>query len=81
MESSTSEGKKWDEEHDTLDESDPVESLKYLMTDHKLKATKLAAILGVSKGFISEILSYKKGFSKENIRKLAQHFKSKARVI
>ena|ERR1700749_1791380 len=72
---------KWDEEHNTLGESDPVEVLKYLMAEHKLKAKNLADILSVSPGFISEILSYKKGFSKENIWKLAEHFKVKQELF
>ena len=72
---------KWDEEHDTLGKSDPVEALKYLMAEHQLKSNALADLLGVSKGFISEILSYKKGFSKENIRKLAKHFKVKQELF
>ena len=72
---------KWDEEHDTLGKSDPVEALKYLMAEHQLKSNSLADLLGVSKSFISEILSYKKGFSKENIRKLAEHFKVKQELF
>lgn len=72
---------KWDEEHDSLGKSEPVEVLKYLMAEHQLKAKGLADLLGVSKGFISEILSYKKGFSKENIRKLAEHFKVKQELF
>lgn len=72
---------KWDEEHDALGKSDPVEVLKYLMAEHHLKSKDLADLLGVSKGFISEILSYKKGFSKENIWKLAGHFKVKQELF
>jgi len=45
------------------------------MAEHQLKSNGLAKVLGVSKSFISEILSYKKGISKENIWKLAEHFK------
>lgn len=66
---------KWDSEHSTLTEADPVELLKYLMTEHKLKARDLAELLGVGKSTISEILHYRKGFSKEIIRKLAERFK------
>ena len=66
---------KWDEEHSTLSESDPVELLKYLMEENKIKAKALADMLGVSKSTISEILHYRKGFSKEIIRKLAEKFK------
>lgn len=66
---------KWDDEHNTLGESDPVELLKYLMDENKIKAKTLAELLGVSKSTISEILHYRKGFSKETIRKLAERFK------
>lgn len=45
------------------------------MDDHHLTATALADILGVSKGYVSDILNYKKGLSKDVIRKLAEHFK------
>ena len=66
---------KWDRDHSTLGELDPVELLKSLMEDHKLKAKDLAEILELSKGTVSKILNYQKGFSKETIRKLARHFK------
>jgi len=65
----------WDDTHNSLGEMDPVELLKSLMDDHKLKAKDLADFLQVSKGYISDILHYKKGFSKEIIRKLADRFK------
>ena len=65
----------WDREHSTMGESDPVELLKSLMEDHHLKAKDLTDILGLSKGTVSKILNYQKGFSKETIRKLAQRFK------
>ncbi len=35
----------------------------------------LAIILGISKGYVSDILRYKKGLSKMVIRKLAAYFK------
>jgi len=66
---------KWDDEHSTLTQADPVELLKYLMDEHQLKAKNVAAILGVNKSTVSEILHYRKGFSKEIIRKLSDHFK------
>jgi HTH-type transcriptional regulator/antitoxin HigA len=66
---------KWDEEHSTLNTADPVEILKYLMDEHKLKAKDIAVLLEVNKSTVSEILHYRKGFSKEIIRKLAEHFK------
>ena len=66
---------KWDNEHSTLNTADPVEILKYLMDENNLKAKDLSELLGVGKSTISEILNYRKGFSKEIIRKLATHFK------
>jgi HTH-type transcriptional regulator/antitoxin HigA len=66
---------KWDAEHNTFDELDPIQLLHSFMEDHKLKPKDLVEILGVSKGYISEILHYKKGLSKDVIRKLAERFK------
>ncbi len=65
---------KWDSENNTFGNSNPVEILKALMTDHKLKAKDLVSILDLSKGTISKILNYQKGLSKETIRKLADYF-------
>ncbi|GAB4243629.1 MAG: hypothetical protein Tsb0034_21520 [Ekhidna sp.] len=65
---------KYDQENNTFDEVDPIQLLSSLMEDHNLKAKDLVAILGVSKGLVSDILNYKKGLSKEVIRKLAEHF-------
>ncbi|MFH1296530.1 MAG: transcriptional regulator [Bacteroidota bacterium] len=66
---------KWDAEHSTLNEVNPIELLHSLMHDHNLKAKDLVEILGVSKGLVSDILNYKKGLSKEIIRILAGYFK------
>lgn len=65
----------YDAEHSIFKgEFDPVELLKSLMKDHKMKAKDIAELLNVSKGYVSEILNYKKGMSKEVIRKLAARF-------
>ncbi|MEP6610978.1 MAG: helix-turn-helix domain-containing protein [Mucilaginibacter sp.] len=66
---------KYDEEHNTFRETDPITLLRSLMHDHHLKPQEMTAILGISKGYVSDILNYKKGLSKEVIRKLAEHFK------
>lgn len=65
---------KYDQENNSFEEVDPIQLLTSLMGDHDLKAKDLVAILGVSKGLVSDILNYKKGLSKEVIRKLAKHF-------
>ncbi len=66
---------KWDNEHSTFYESDPIELLKALMEEHDLKAKDLVDILDLSKGTISKILNYHKGLSKDTIRKLSDYFK------
>ena len=66
---------KWDEEHNTFADVGPITLLKYLLSENDLKPVDLAAILQIRKGLVSEILNYKKGLSKEVIRKLADYFK------
>jgi HTH-type transcriptional regulator/antitoxin HigA len=66
---------KWDAEHLLFTELDPVQLLHSFIKDHNLKAKDLAEILEISKGYVSDILNYKKGLSKEVIRKLADYFK------
>lgn len=66
---------KWDNEHNTFNDSDPIELLKSLMEEHDLKAKDLVEILELSKGTVSKILNYHKGLSKDTIRKLSDYFK------
>ncbi|MBN9296323.1 MAG: helix-turn-helix domain-containing protein [Filimonas sp.] len=65
----------WDKKHNSFHELDPVQLLQSFMKEKDLKAKDLVEILDLSKGYISDILHYKKGFSKEVIRKLADYFK------
>jgi HTH-type transcriptional regulator / antitoxin HigA len=66
---------KWDAGHSGFNNADPVELLHFLMNENSLKAKDLVIMLGVSKGLVSDILNYKKGFSKGIIRKLSGYFK------
>jgi HTH-type transcriptional regulator/antitoxin HigA len=66
---------KWDEEHTTFEDADPIELLQSLMEGHNLKSKDLVAILNLTKGGISDILNYKRGLSKETIRILSNYFK------
>ncbi|MEO5642550.1 MAG: helix-turn-helix domain-containing protein [Bacteroidia bacterium] len=66
---------KWDDDHNDFHQINPVELIRSLMNDHNMKAKDLVELLGISKGYVSGILHYKKGLSKEVIRKLAQRFK------
>jgi HTH-type transcriptional regulator / antitoxin HigA len=66
---------KWDNEHNSFKDSNPIELLKALMNEHDLKAKDLVEILDLSKGTVSKILNYQKGLSKDTIRKLSAYFK------
>lgn len=66
---------KWDIEHSSFNELDPIQLLHSFTQEHNLKAKDLVDILDISKGYVSDILNYKKGLSKEVIRKLADYFK------
>lgn len=65
----------YDDQHNTFDDLDPIELIKYLMQEHNMKAVDLAQLLNVSEGLVSDMLKYKKGLSKETIRILSQKFK------
>lgn len=66
---------KWDEESNSFNYVDPITLLHSLMDEQNLKAKDLVEILGVSKGLVSDMLNYKKGLSKDNIRTLSEYFK------
>lgn len=66
---------KYDADHNTFDDADPIELLKALMKEHKIKAVDLAALLDVSEGLVSDMLHYKKGLSKDTIRILSEKFR------
>lgn len=66
---------KYDDDHDTSRDLDPVEFIVLLMKDHKMKPVDLAKLLGVSKSLISDVLNYRRAISKVMIRKLAERFK------
>lgn len=52
----------------------PVDLLKALMEENEYSGYKLSRELGISQSIISEILHYKRGFSKELIRALSKKF-------
>lgn len=54
---------------------DPVELIKFLMENHNLDRNRIMEILDINKATLSKILNYRKGLSKEVIRKLSAHFK------
>lgn len=66
---------RWDEEHNTFNDSDPIELLRYLMDENKMKSVDLSKLLDISTSLVSDILNYRRGLSKEIIRKLSECFK------
>lgn len=66
---------KYDAEHNSFDNLNPIELLKSLMKENKMKAVELSKLLNVSEGLVSDMLKYKKGLSKETIRILSERFK------
>ena len=66
---------KWDQEHNTFDDPNPVELLQSLMEGNNLKPKDLMNILKVDEHLISDILNYRKRLSRGMIRTLASHFK------
>ena len=66
---------KYDEENSIFNEPNPVEILKSFMEEAKMNSADLAKKINVSPELISDIVSYKKGFTKEIISKLASLFK------
>ena len=65
----------YDKQNSTFRNLDPVQLLKSLLAEHRMKAADLARKLQVSEGLISDILKYKKGMSKKTIRGIAELFK------
>jgi HTH-type transcriptional regulator / antitoxin HigA len=65
----------WDAEYAGKEERDAVSLVKSLMDVNQMKNKDLAAVLEVSPSLISDILNRRKGFSKDIIWKLSQHFK------
>jgi HTH-type transcriptional regulator/antitoxin HigA len=55
---------KWDSEHNKFEEVDPIRLLISLMEKLKIKPADLVALLNISKGYISEILHYKRAFQR-----------------
>lgn len=54
---------------------DPICILRALMAERGLRQRDLTKILGVSRSSVSNILNYRSGLSKKNIRVLAGYFK------
>jgi len=56
---------KYDAEHNTFDDADPIELLKSLMKDHKMKAVDVAKLLHVVKDWFLIYSTTRKGYLKK----------------
>jgi len=65
----------WERENLKHEDGDPVQLILFLMENHNLDRNRMMEILDINKSTLSKILNYKKGLSKEVIRKLSAHFK------
>lgn len=52
----------------------PVDFLKHVMEENGYSGYKIYKEIGISQSVISDILNYKRGFSKDVIRKLSEKF-------
>ena len=66
---------KWEKDNLKNEDMDPIELLKFLMENQNMERNELMELLDISKGALSQILNYKKGLSKNVIRKLSERFK------
>ena len=66
---------KYNEEHSTAVDVDPVQLLQSFLDDHNITAEGLAKELSLQPDELSDTVNYKRGFSKEVILALANRFK------
>jgi HTH-type transcriptional regulator/antitoxin HigA len=64
----------WDNKQHQINDADPIQLLRFIMKEQNLKATKLASILHISRGAMSNILHYRRRLTAEQIRILANYF-------
>jgi HTH-type transcriptional regulator / antitoxin HigA len=72
---------KWDHDHNTFNDVDPITLIRSLMTEKGVRAVNIVHNSGVSKSLLSDILNYKKAMSKEVIRILADYFKISQEIL
>lgn len=70
----------WDAQHHALPDTSPAAVLAYLMHEHALKQTDLAAELG-GQSIVSAILSGKRELNTRQVKALAKRFKVSPAVI
>ena len=59
----------------------PVELLKYLLEEENIPRSRLAEELGISRQLVTDILKYRRGFSRSVVWKLSDYFKMNPRAF
>lgn len=65
----------WEKAQRQYKDSDPVQLIRFLMESHNLDRSHMMEIMDINKATLSKVLNYKKGLSKNVIRRLSGHFK------
>ena len=71
---------KYEDEHFTMPEISPTETLQFLVKENNIKQKDLLHIFG-SSGIASEVINGKRAISKTHAKKLAEHFKVSAELF
>ncbi len=73
--------KAWEDEHHPVPPPDPIEAIKLTMEEKGLRASDLTQQLGVSKGYISQLLNRKKPLTASVMRSFHKHLGIPADVL
>jgi len=68
-------------ELDYEERMNPVELLQYLLEEEDMPRSKLANELGISRQLVTDILKYRRGFSRSVVWKLSDYFKMNPRAF
>jgi HTH-type transcriptional regulator/antitoxin HigA len=71
----------YEDEHHAIEPASDAEMLRHLLEEKGVTQARLSQESGIAKSTISEVLSGKKPFSRQMIRKLADYFKVDVSVL
>jgi mRNA-degrading endonuclease HigB of HigAB toxin-antitoxin module/antitoxin component HigA of HigAB toxin-antitoxin module len=61
--------------HDICDNADPVQIIKSLVEENKDRPPNIGKVFGTNNGLVIDLVNYRRGLTKELVRKLAERFK------
>ena len=71
----------WDRENNSIEETNGINVLRYLMREHGLRAVEVADIVGVGRTQMMDILSNKRAIPKGMALRLGWHFKLRPSIF